>query len=141
MGQAEKAEKADRASLDGLDHMFVSESKLEKEVIIEETRVEYVEVEGLDIFDAGSEHETQEQSESGDSFISPAGIFELISEKDRAIMELYKKLESLTWRNGYLEHQVETQAQEIRLLTTRKGSLWKRVKSWFQESNCKHPQN
>lgn len=51
----------------------------------------------------------------------------------KANQELSSKLESLTYRNGYLEAQAENHKEQIKLLTDsqHKQSSWSRFWSWF----------
>ncbi len=53
--------------------------------------------------------------------------------KDELIKELQHKLEAASYRLGYLEHQVETQNSQIKLLTDsqHKGGWWAKFSSWF----------
>lgn len=53
--------------------------------------------------------------------------------KDSLIKELQNKLEAATYRVGYLQHQVESQDQQIKLLSDsqQKPSWWQRIKEIF----------
>ena len=53
--------------------------------------------------------------------------------KDELIKELQHKLEAASYRLGYLEHQIETQNNQIKLLTDsqHKGGWWAKFSSWF----------
>lgn len=53
--------------------------------------------------------------------------------RDILIRELQTKNETLTWRNGYLEAQLEQQREEIKLLTDcqHKPQWWARLAKWF----------
>lgn len=52
------------------------------------------------------------------------------------IKELQNKIEILTYRNGYLEAQLETEREQIKLLTDsqHQPSWWTKFKSWFMGS-------
>lgn len=52
--------------------------------------------------------------------------------RDAVIMDLQAKVEALTWRNGYLESQLETQREQIKLLTDsqHQRKWWHRFASW-----------
>jgi hypothetical protein len=52
------------------------------------------------------------------------------------IRELQSKLEALTYRNGYLESQLENHKDQIKLLTDsqHKGKWWQRLSDWFRSS-------
>lgn len=54
--------------------------------------------------------------------------------RDQIIKELQTKLEAASFRIGYLQHQVESQESEIRLLTDsrHKSSWWLRFCSWLK---------
>lgn len=54
-------------------------------------------------------------------------LWELLKEKD-------SKIEALTMRTGYLQHQVESQQDQLKLLTDsqHKAGWWQRFKSWVQ---------
>ncbi len=53
--------------------------------------------------------------------------------KDEMIKELQHKLEAASYRLGYLEHQIETQSNQIKLLTDsqHEGGWWAKFSSWF----------
>ncbi len=53
--------------------------------------------------------------------------------KDSLIKELQAKLEAATFRIGYLQHHVESQEADIKLLTDRQHTTgrWSRFKNWF----------
>ncbi len=54
-------------------------------------------------------------------------------ERDDLIKEMQSKIEALTWRNGYLESQLENHREQLKLLTDSqsKRALWGRFWSWF----------
>lgn len=56
--------------------------------------------------------------------------------RDELIKDLQHKLEAASYRLGYLEHQLETQTDQIKLLTDRqhKTGWWARFSSWFFQS-------
>lgn len=53
--------------------------------------------------------------------------------RDVLIKEMQAKIEALTWRNGYLESQLENQREQIKLLTDSQHETkwWHKVRSWF----------
>jgi chaperonin cofactor prefoldin len=53
--------------------------------------------------------------------------------RDKIIKDLQDKLEAATFRVGYLQHQVETKEEQIKLLTDsqHKPSWWLRLKNLF----------
>jgi excisionase family DNA binding protein len=55
------------------------------------------------------------------------------SGQDQIMRELLVKVEALTFRNGYLEAQLEAQREQIKLLTDsqHKPSWWANFASWF----------
>ena len=57
----------------------------------------------------------------------------LVADHLDVIREMQGKLEALTYRNGYLEAQLENQREQIRLLTDgqQKNRGWSRFWSWF----------
>ena len=75
----------------------------------------------------------------GDLQRSP-GAIDLLHELKHQISELktenqslQKDLQAATWRNGYLEAQVESQETRIKLLTDsqHKQGWWPRLKNWL----------
>jgi hypothetical protein len=57
-----------------------------------------------------------------------------VDEKDAKIEALMKELQGATYRNGYLESQLETTKDQIKLLTDgnrSKKSWWAKFSSWF----------
>lgn len=93
-------------------------------------------LEGLEeIFDVGvgqaqsEAHPAQDQAQSE----AQAEAQELDSFKDRLLIELQSKVEALTWRNGYLESQLQERDKEIKLLTDsqHKSGWWARFCSWL----------
>jgi excisionase family DNA binding protein len=57
----------------------------------------------------------------------------LDEDRDGLIKEMQAKIEALTWRNGYLESQLENQREHIKLLTDsqHQPSRWAGFKKWF----------
>ena len=57
------------------------------------------------------------------------------ADRDGLIKEMQSKIEALTWRNGYLESQLENQREHIKLLTDSQHKLgwWPRFKKWCVE--------
>ncbi len=74
-------------------------------------------------------HPAQDQAQSE----AQAEAQELDSFKDRLLIELQSKVEALTWRNGYLESQLQERDKEIKLLTDsqHKSGWWARFCSWL----------
>lgn len=54
-------------------------------------------------------------------------------DQDQIMRELLAKVEALTYRNGYLEAQLENQREQIKLLTDsqHKPSWWSKFATWF----------
>lgn len=54
-------------------------------------------------------------------------------DQDQIMRELLAKVEALTYRNGYLEAQLEAERNQVKLLTDsqNKPSLWTKFASWF----------
>jgi predicted secreted protein len=57
----------------------------------------------------------------------------VFNEYKEQIKSLQQKLESATYRIGYLQHHVESQDLQIKLLTDsqHKPGRWQRFRSWF----------
>ncbi len=53
------------------------------------------------------------------------------------VQEQASKIEILTTRNGYLQHQIESQQEQIKLLTDsqHKPSWWHKVRSWITKGS------
>lgn len=132
MGQAEKVEKQDRASTEGMEHMFVSDSKADCKPAAEEPHIEYVEAEELETDEDTSHFEQSRTAPHTDISRAPDSFFQLLAEKDKTIQQLQERLESMSWRSGYLEHKVASQEKEIKLLTTQKKSWFGRIKEMFR---------
>ena len=76
------------------------------------------------------------------SLVAPSDVLVAPTEQETTILvEAYKeqikhlqaKLEAATYRLGYLEHQVETQEDQLKLLTDsqHKPGRWAKFSSWF----------
>jgi hypothetical protein len=52
--------------------------------------------------------------------------------RDKIIQDLQSKVEAASYRIGYLQHQIESQQEQIKLLTDsqHKASWWGRLKTW-----------
>jgi predicted DNA-binding transcriptional regulator YafY len=60
-------------------------------------------------------------------------ITELKTELDRKVSEAQREIQAAAFRNGYLESQLETEREQVKLLTDRqhKTGRWRRFYSWF----------
>lgn len=56
-----------------------------------------------------------------------------LSDVESQLKQAQKDLQGASWRNGYLESQLENQREEIKLLTDsqHKPKWWHRIRSWF----------
>lgn len=59
------------------------------------------------------------------------GLWALLQEKEAQIREKDAKIEALTYRTGYLESQVQSHQEQIKLLTDRHRIWWHRFASWW----------
>ncbi|MBZ0187957.1 MAG: helix-turn-helix domain-containing protein [Candidatus Obscuribacterales bacterium] len=76
--------------------------------------------------DQAQEIEILDLSSSSDSFSQ-----NLLGTQE--FKELQSKIEALTWRNGYLEAQLEAERNQVKLLTDQlhKPNWWSRFTDWF----------
>lgn len=76
--------------------------------------------------DQAQEVEILDLSSSSDSF--PQNLL-----GTQEFKELQSKIEALTWRNGYLEAQLEAERNQVKLLTDQlhKPNWWSRFTDWF----------
>jgi len=76
--------------------------------------------------DQAQEVEILDLSSSSDSFPQ-----NLVGTEE--FKELQSKIEALTWRNGYLEAQLEAERNQVKLLTDQlhKPNWWSRFTDWF----------
>lgn len=76
--------------------------------------------------DQAQEVEILDLSSSSDSF--PQNLL-----GTEEFKELQSKIEALTWRNGYLEAQLEAERNQVKLLTDQlhKPNWWSRFTDWF----------
>ena len=60
-------------------------------------------------------------------------VVEVDHRQDQLVRELLAKVEALTYRNGYLEAQLESERNQVKLLTDsqHKPKWWHRFRSWF----------
>ena len=67
-----------------------------------------------------------------DSLISDGKPPLLVDDLMRRNSELEAQLQAATWRNGYLEAQLEAERQQVKLLTDsqHKPGWWPRFKKW-----------
>lgn len=60
-------------------------------------------------------------------------LLKRISDLEHSLADSQSNLQSASWRNGYLESRIQTQEDQIKLLTDsqHKPSKWARFKAWF----------
>ncbi len=98
-----------------------------------------VAVEDSDVLDQSAEAEDQDDY-TGDAATRETlqWMREKLDDKDAKIEALTKELLGASYRNGYLESEVVTQKEQVKLLTDSQSasntppvSAWKRFGSWF----------
>jgi hypothetical protein len=103
---------ADRASTEGLEDVLTQEAEIFEPV--------------EDDLDAYADDQTTRETLNW--------LRERVDDKDRQIQELIKELQGATYRNGYLESQVQSSQEQMKLLTDRERSTkpaLARFLSWF----------
>ena len=125
-------------STEGLDHLFQLTDQVEIQDQFQVEQAEFQIQDQVELSEIQDQFQLEQAGFQIQDHLEPVEIQDqftelVFNEYKEQIKSLQQKLESATYRIGYLQHHVESQDLQIKLLTDsqHKPGRWQRFRSWF----------